>query len=171
MDNNDIENEEELSNLQNDSSSNIYQQQNQENKFRQTQIINQAKQNMAKETLKTAANASFGPAAGAAVDALSKTQAGKKILSNVSNNSPLGKIPFLGFFKGEKESKEEFESEGEISVKNTNKLLSLLGFGSMGISGCFVVFIIVLVICTIISPLFYINSIILAIMYQLLMKN
>lgn len=158
MDNNDIENEEELSNLQNDSSSNIYQQQNQENKFRQTQIINQAKQNMAKETLKTAANASFGPAAGAAVDALSKTQAGKKILSNVSNNSPLGKIPFLGFFKGEKESKEEFESEGEISVKNTNKLLSLLGFGSMGISGCFVVFIIVLVICTIISPLFYINS-------------
>lgn len=159
MDNNDIENEEELMDDQNNSSLNSYQQQNQGNKFKQNQMLNQAKQNMAKEALKTAANASFGPAAGAAVDALSKTKTGQKILNEASNISPFKKNSFLGVFFGKKEDKvEEHEGEGEISVKNTNKMISLLGLGTLSLSGCFAFFIILLVICTIISPLFYINS-------------
>lgn len=154
MDNN-VEKKEELSNL-NDDSSLSTQQQNKGKMIRQNQMLNQAKQNMTKETIKTAANASLGPAGGAAVEALSKTKTGKKILNQASNISPLKKPTFLNFFSGKKE--EEIDGEGEFSVQKTNKLLSLLGLGTLGLTGCFTVFIIILIICTIISPLFYINS-------------
>ena len=154
MDNN-VENEEELSNLNDDSSLNT-QQQNKGKMIRQNQMINQAKQNMTKEAIKIAANASLGPAGGAAVEALSKTKTGKKILNQASNVSPLKKPTFLSFLSGEKD--EEVDGEGEFSVQKTNKLLSLLGLGTLGLTGCFTVFIIILIIGTIISPLFYINS-------------
>ncbi len=161
MDNGDnIEKNEEFSELDNSSlSQNIDQQVNRGKNINRNQKINQAKQQLVKEGMKTAANASFGPAAGAAVDALSKTQAGKKVIDNVtklSNGSLFKKPSIFNLFKNEEE---EVSGEGELNVKRTNKMLSLLGFGTFGLSGCFTILIIILIICTIISPLFYINSI------------
>ena len=153
MDNNDI-NEEDLVNTDEFSSSNKNEQLNRGKSVSQNLKLNQARQQAAKEALKTAATASMGAAGGAAVETLSKTKVGKKILNN-STSSFLKKPSFLGFFKSKQE--DEYDGKGEYSKKDENKLLTYLGAGTFSITGCFSIFIIIIIICVIISPLFYIN--------------
>ena len=114
--------------------------------------INQAKQKVIKEGAKAAANAVAGPAGGAAVEALSKSKIGKKLLNSASNKLTPGKMnPFSG-------NKEEEEISGSGTANISKKIMGFSIFGTFFINGCFIVVVIMAIIAIILSPLYYINE-------------
>lgn len=133
---------------------------NNQNLNRQNKI-NQAKQEVLKKGAKAAANAVAGPAAGAAVDALSKTKAGQKALDTASNAlSPNKFSPFSFFGKKKKKNEDEEEATGEATVDIAKKVIGFGAAGTFGLSGCLTIIAVLMIIVIIISPLFYINELI-----------
>ena len=138
-------------NRNNQYSKNNSQQLNNKNEFVQ------AKQNLIKEGVKTAA----GPAAGKLVEEASKTKLGKKALNNTTNKF---KNPFKKIFGSknvdEQESEEEVSGSGEFSVELGRKIITFFSTSIVSVSGCFTAIVIVSIICLVMTPLFYINEII-----------
>ena len=128
------------------------------NNLEQQNKINQAKQELVKQGAKAAANAVAGPAAGAAVDAISKTEAGKKALNTASKALSPKKFSPFSFFNSKKEDEEEVSGEGTFDI--AKKIMGFASFGTFGLSGCFTTITVLIVITIIISPLFYINELI-----------
>ena len=117
----------------------------------------QAKQQMAKEAAKMAANAALGPAGAKAVEALSKTKMGKKLLNKAGNFDPMKK---LNPFSKDKEDEEEAKGEGDIATDIAQKVILFTGGSSFGLSGCFSFVLVVCVISIIIAPLLYMDELI-----------
>ena len=128
------------------------------NNLNQQNKINQAKQELIKQGAKAAANAVAGPAAGAAVDAISKTEAGKKALNTASKVLSPKKFSPFSFFNSKKEDEEEVSGEGTFDI--AKKIIGFGVFGTFSINGCLTFLVILLIIVIIVSPLFYINELI-----------
>lgn len=176
--NNELKNRDNLNNLKKDNipkhntspsiNQNNYANQNNQfgykkNGYNNSQIGNYKKA-IAKEGLKTAANAYAPGVGGKVVEELSKTKTGDKILNQATDNSNiLPKNPF-SFFKSKRKTNElqEEQDNQKDSVKGTieliNKITKFMAIAPGLLSGCFVFLVIVTVICVIISPLFYMDS-------------
>ena len=122
--------------------------------------INNAKQELVKQGAKTAATAVGGPAAGAAVDTLSKTELGNKVLNKASNSLSPKKFSPFSFFNKKENKKDDSETSGEASVNIVKKIIGFMAFGTFSLNGCFTIIIILSIAAIIISPLFYINELI-----------
>ena len=123
--------------------------------FNPSQFKDNAQKQLIKEGAKTAANAYFGPAGGAAVEQISNTKLGQKALDS-ANNVAKKSSPFNFFGKNKKE--DDVTGSGEKEVKNGTKLLLFTGLGGIGCAGCFTVIILIIIIAIIISPLLYIKE-------------
>ncbi|HIS90784.1 MAG TPA: CHAP domain-containing protein [Candidatus Faecisoma merdavium] len=123
--------------------------------FNPNQVKDNAQKKLIKEGAKTAANAYFGPAGGAAVEKLSNTKLGQKALDS-ANNVAKKSSPFNFFGKNKKE--DDVTGSGDKEVKNGTKLLLFTGLGGIGCAGCFTVIILIIIIAIIISPLLYIKE-------------
>lgn len=123
--------------------------------FNPNQFKDNAQKQLIKEGAKTAANAYFGPAGGAAVEKLSNTKLGQKALDS-ANNVAKKSSPFNFFGKNKKE--DDVTGSGDKEVKNGTKLLLFTGLGGIGCAGCFTVIILIIIIAIIISPLLYIKE-------------
>lgn len=122
--------------------------------------INDAKQKVIQEGIKTAATATAGPVGGVAADVASKSELGKKIINKVSSKPSLLKRIFSNDANKSDDSDKNEEVTGTFDKDITKKVINFSFLGSIGISGCFSFLIIITVIVVIISPLFYINSLI-----------
>ncbi len=123
--------------------------------------MQQAKQQMVKEAAKAAANAAAGPVGGKAVEALSKTKTGQKILNKATNKlDPMKKLNPLGIGKEKKEEETEVSGEGDFAADIGKKVMMFGGIASFGVSGCFSGIILILIIAIIFTPLMYINELI-----------
>lgn len=123
--------------------------------------INQAKQQIVKEGAKKAADAAVGPVGGIAVEQLSKTKVGQKVLNETTNKikNPLKKPSIFNFFK-KKNNEEEVDGDGNFTADIGQKIISFFTIGIASINGCLMIIIIATIICLIVMPLFYINEII-----------
>ena len=123
--------------------------------FNPNQFKDNAQKQLIKEGAKTAANAYFGPAGGAAVEQISNTKLGQKALDS-ANNVAKKSSPF-NFF-GKNKSEENVDGSVDKEANNGTKLLLFTGLGGIGCAGCFTVIILIIIISIIIAPLLYIKE-------------
>lgn len=123
--------------------------------FNPSQFKDNAQKQVIKEGAKTAANAYFGPAGGAAVEQISNTKLGQKALDS-ANNVAKKSSPF-NFF-GKNKSEEDVTGSVDKEANNGTKLLLFTGLGGIGCAGCFTVIILIIIISIIIAPLLYIKE-------------
>ena len=116
------------------------------------------RQKAVKEGAKIAADSVAGPAGGQAVEALSKTKVGQKMINAAADNmkNPFKRPSISKLFSSKNE--DEVDGEGEFNADLDKKIITFFGIGTLTISGCFTALIILAIISLIISPLFYINE-------------
>ena len=130
-----------------------------------TSPIKNYKKKVAKEGAKKIANIFAPVVGGKVVDQLSKTEVGDKILNQVSDNAsvlPGNPFKLLKSRKKRNEQQNSNTNDNKNSIKSAleipKKITKFLTIAPGVISGCFSFLIIITVICVIISPFFYINS-------------
>ena len=127
--------------------------------------VKQYKKTVAKEGLKKAADAYAPGVGGQVVEKLSKTEVGDKILNQAADNSsilpgnPLNMLKAKKNLKNQQNNNQSDENNSvNGSVEISKQITKFLAIVPGLISGCFVFLIIITVISIIISPLFYMDS-------------
>lgn len=170
--NNESKNKKNLNNLKKDNipKHNTSPSTNQKNQFSYSKngynnsSIRNYKKTIAKESLKKGANAYVPVIGGKVVEELSKTKTGDKILNQAADNSKILPSNPFNLFKSKRKTNEQQEEQDnqKDSVKGTieliNKITKFMAIVPGLLSGCFVFLVIVTIICVIISPLFYMDS-------------
>ena len=119
---------------------------------------------VAKEGMKVAANTIAPGVGGQVVEKIAETETGDKILEQAAANSSIRPFrPFKMFGKKNNNNQQDNKQDGEKnsvkgSIEISKQITKFMAIMPGLISGCFVFLIIITVISIIISPLFYMDS-------------